>query len=103
MSNEARLWISGFTDSVAVIRAKNISLLNLTLAKEADGETDDSEGQLTVDVSDLIEDANETFFLNLAFNHEMLADQVHLWYCLSYKTLKQDGQYNLHAMCVDIS
>ena len=80
MSNEASLWISTLTGS-AVVRTqarKNISLLNLTLAKGADGENNgepnDNKRRLTVYVSDFIEDANETFFLNLAFNHEMLAD-----------------------------
>ena len=39
---------------------------------------------LTVDVSDFVEDANEALLVDVALDHEMLADQIHLWRCLAY-------------------
>ena len=40
--------------------------------------------QLTVNVSDLIEDSHEAFLVDVAFDHQVLSDQVHLRCCLSY-------------------
>jgi hypothetical protein len=44
---------------------------------------------LTVDVCDFLEDADEAFLLNLTFNHEMLANQIHVGCCLSYRNMKE--------------
>ena len=44
--------------------------------------------QLTINVSDFVEYSDKTIFLNVTFNHQMLADKVHLWHCLSYRIMK---------------
>ena len=45
--------------------------------------------ELTVDICDFIEDANEAFLFNVTLDHEMFADQVQLRRCLPYKANKE--------------
>lgn len=40
--------------------------------------------QLTVDICDFVEEANEAVFLDMAFDHQVLANQVQLGHSLSY-------------------
>ena len=43
---------------------------------------------LTINVSDFVQYSDQTIFLNVTFNHQMLTDKVHLRHILSYRIKK---------------